>query len=67
MLDIQSWQANWTTDNRRRIALILGLVALLFPFAATAYGLLGAIETYQGRDFQYWWVGDFVRNRELTV
>ncbi|MFQ5854291.1 MAG: DUF4870 domain-containing protein [Anaerolineae bacterium] len=46
-------------------ALLLGLVALIFPFAATAYGLFGAIATYQGRDFQYWWVSDLVRGRQL--
>ena len=42
-------------------ALLFGLVAFIFPFAATAYGIFGALETYQGRDFQYWWVGDLLR------
>ncbi len=41
-------------------ALLFGLVALVFPFAATAYGLFGALETYQGRDFRYWWISDLV-------
>lgn len=45
-------------------ALIFGLVALVFPFAATAYGLFGAMETYQGRDFRYWWVGELVREKQ---
>lgn len=45
-------------------ALLLGLVAFIFPIAATAYGIFGAVETYQGRDFQYWWVGDLVREKE---
>lgn len=45
------------------IALVLGLVALVVPLVATAYGLFGALETYHGRDFQYWWVGKLVRDR----
>lgn len=44
-------------------ALLLGLVALIFPFAATAYGLFGALETYNGRDFQYWGIGKLVGER----
>lgn len=44
-------------------ALIIGLIALVFPFAATVYGLFGALETYQGRDFKYWWIGDLVSER----
>ena len=44
-------------------ALILGLVAISVPLAATAYGLFGALETYQGRDFQYWWVGKLVAEK----
>ncbi len=44
-------------------ALIFGVVALIFPLAATAYGLFGALETYQGRDFEYWWVSNLVRER----
>ncbi|MFQ5343327.1 MAG: DUF4870 domain-containing protein [Anaerolineae bacterium] len=44
-------------------ALILGLVAISVPLAATAYGLFGALETYQGRDFQYRWVGKLVAEK----
>lgn len=45
-------------------ALLFGLVAAVFPLAATAYGVYGALETYQGRDFQYCWVGNLVRERK---
>ncbi|MFQ5595898.1 MAG: DUF4870 domain-containing protein [Anaerolineae bacterium] len=44
-------------------ALIFGLVAICAPLAATAYGLFGALETYQGRDFRYRWVGNLVEER----
>lgn len=45
------------------LALILGLVAVVFPFAAVAYALFGALETYQGRDFEYRWVADLIEER----
>lgn len=54
-------------------AILIGVV--LIPFAcvftpilllgmaiAPVYGIIGAVETSQGRDFQYWWVGSWVRN-----
>ena len=54
-------------------ALIVGVI--LIPFAcvltpffllgmaiAPIYGIFGAIQTSQGQDFQYWMVGDWVRN-----
>ena len=54
-------------------ALIVGVI--LIPFAcvltpffllgmaiAPIYGIFGAIQTSQGQDFQYWLVGDWVRN-----
>ena len=54
-------------------ALIIGIV--LIPFAcvltpffllgmaiAPIYGIWGAIQTSQGQDFEYWWVGSWVRN-----
>jgi hypothetical protein len=47
-------------------ALVFGLVAFVFPFVATAYGLWGALETYNGRDFQYGLVGDLVREKATT-
>ena len=54
-------------------ALMVGVI--LIPFAcvltpffllgmaiAPIYGIFGAIQTSQGQDFQYWLVGDWVRN-----
>ncbi len=53
-------------------ALLIGVI--LIPFAclltpllllgmalAPIYGIIGAVQTSQGRDFQYWWVGSWVR------
>jgi uncharacterized Tic20 family protein len=39
------------------IALLISLV----PVAALVYGVIGAIECNQGRDFQYWLVGEWTR------
>ena len=39
------------------IAITLSLV----PLAALIYGVIGAIETSQGKDFKYWLIGDWVR------
>jgi hypothetical protein len=33
----------------------------LIPLGALIYGVIGAIETSQGKDFKYWLVGDWVR------
>jgi uncharacterized Tic20 family protein len=54
-------------------ALLIGIV--LIPFAclltpllllgmaiAPIYGIVGAVQTSQGQDFQYWWVGSWVRS-----
>lgn len=54
-------------------AVIIGVV--LIPFAclltpvmligmaiAPVYGIYAAVETSQGKDFQYWWVGGWVRS-----
>jgi len=53
-------------------ALLIGIV--LIPFAcvltpvlllgmalAPIYGIVGAVQTSQGQDFQYWWIGSWVR------
>ena len=53
-------------------AILIGV--LLIPFAcvltpllllgmaiAPIYGVIGAVQTSQGQDFQYWWVGSWVR------
>lgn len=54
-------------------AVLIGVI--LIPFAcvltpflllgmaiAPIYGIWGAVQTSQGQDFQYWWVGSWVRN-----
>jgi uncharacterized Tic20 family protein len=47
--------------------LLIPLACILTPFflfgmaIAPIYGVWGAIQTSQGRDFQYWWVGSWVR------
>ncbi len=54
-------------------AILIGV--LLIPFAcvltpllllgmaiAPIYGVIGAVQTSQGQDFEYWWVGSWVRN-----
>lgn len=49
-------------------AFIVGLLCIpiacvitLFPLIAVAYGVWGGIETSQGKDFKYYWIGDWVR------
>ncbi|MCB9135797.1 MAG: DUF4870 domain-containing protein [Anaerolineales bacterium] len=48
-------------------AIFIGLIcipfAILFsflPLGAIVYGVIGAIQTYQGQDFRYWLVADWV-------
>lgn len=41
-------------------ALILTLALLAVPIIALGYGLFGALETYQGRDFRYWLIADMI-------
>jgi uncharacterized Tic20 family protein len=41
--------------------LVLALILALVPVGALIYGIVGAVETYHGRDFQYWLVGQWVR------
>jgi uncharacterized Tic20 family protein len=41
-------------------AFILTIALLLVPFGGMIYGLVGAYETYYGRDFRYWLVADLV-------
>ncbi len=45
-------------------AALIAVLTALFALAATIYGLYGAWETYQGRDFQYWWVSDLIREKQ---
>jgi hypothetical protein len=35
--------------------------AILLPLAALAYSIYGAIQVSGGKDFEYWWVGPWVR------
>ncbi len=42
-------------------ALLLTPLLLLLPVGALAYGIIGAVQVNQGRDFKYWLVGDWVR------
>ena len=37
------------------------LISLL-PIIAPIYGIVGAVETSQGKDFKYWLIGDWVRS-----
>ena len=38
------------------------LLISLIPVAALVYGVIGAIQTSQGQDFEYWLIGDWARN-----
>jgi uncharacterized Tic20 family protein len=39
----------------------LACIISLIPLAALAYGIVGAVECNNGRDFRYWLIGDWVR------
>ena len=43
------------------VALLMTPVFLLMPLGSLIYGIVGAIQVSQGRDFKYWLVGDWVR------
>ena len=43
-------------------ACVLTPILLLGMALAPIYGVVGAVQTSQGQDFQYWWVGSWVRN-----
>jgi uncharacterized Tic20 family protein len=40
------------------ITVVFALLVLILPLAQLGYGLYAAYETYQGRDFRYWLVGE---------
>ena len=42
-------------------ALVLTVVIALMPLAALVYGVWGALEAGQGKDFKYWLIGDWMR------
>ena len=44
--------------------LLIALLLALIPLGALIYGIVGAVETYHGRDFQYWLVGQWVRKTD---
>lgn len=41
--------------------LILTIILAALPIISLVYGVIGAVETSQGKDFRYLWVGDWVR------
>jgi hypothetical protein len=43
-------------------AILFTIGLAILPLGALVYGVIGAIETSQGRDFRYWLVGDWVRD-----
>ena len=43
-------------------SLILSLILAALPLVSLVYGVVGAVETSQGKDFRYLWVGDWVRS-----
>ena len=42
-------------------ACVFSLLILLMPVVSLVMGVVASVETSQGRDFKYWWVGDWVR------
>ncbi len=59
--------AAWTISGVLS-AVLIGLLCMpfacalsLIPLAAVVYGVVGAVQCSQGRDFRYWLVGDWVR------
>jgi uncharacterized Tic20 family protein len=40
------------------ITVVFALLVLILPFAQLGYGLYAGYETYQGRDFRYWLIGE---------
>jgi uncharacterized Tic20 family protein len=40
------------------ITVVFALLVLILPLAQLGYGLYAAYETYQGRDFRYWLIGE---------
>jgi uncharacterized Tic20 family protein len=57
----------WTISGILTVVLIgcllmpIALLISLIPLGALIYGIIGAIEVNQGKDFRYWLVGDWVR------
>jgi len=57
----------WTVSGMLAVVLIgclcmpIALLISLVPVAALVYGVIGALQCNQGRDFQYWLVGEWTR------
>lgn len=55
----------WTVSGLLAAILIgcclmpFALIITFIPLAALVYGVIGAIETSQGKDFKYWLIGDW--------
>ena len=52
-------------------AILIGILCMPFaclfgfiPLVALIYGVIGAVQTYQGQDFKYWLIGDWVRQNQ---
>lgn len=60
--------AAWTISGILAAILIgcllmpMALVISFIPIAGLVYGVIGAIQTGQGQDFEYWLIGDWTRN-----
>ncbi len=48
------------------LTLLMVLLLVCIPFAWLGYGLYGAYQVYQGYDFRYWLIGDWVE-REVRL
>jgi uncharacterized Tic20 family protein len=46
-------------------ALLLTLLLIIIPLAGLVYGLYAAYETYNGHDFRYWLVADFLEKERV--
>ncbi len=44
------------------VALLLTCVLGLLPLGTIAYGIYGAVQINQGKDFHYWLIGDWLRS-----
>jgi hypothetical protein len=39
----------------------IAILVSLIPVAACIYGIVGALQAYEGRDFRYWLIADWVK------
>jgi len=57
----------WTITGVLSAALVglclipLACLFTMMPLIAVVQGVIGAVQTSQGQDYKYWWVGDWVR------